>query len=183
MWWGLNYLSKCYLSSSYCFGVMMFWWFGGTGWFTKWMNQWQRCLSFSTGITSRLPQGGYVEYTSRVSHLWQEKRVCFDWYCLLPHILSQRRHVLFVFSIWILCVTRIQLSLQTRKFTAIQFRFHILSFPLFSVAHQESNKDASLKGFFCGCNPKHQIEARDTVTVRKRQSIGVAGATTDRKQM
>ena len=33
--------------------------------------------------------------------------------------------------------------------------------------HQESHKDVSLEDFFCGANPKHQIETKDTVTVRE----------------
>ena len=43
-------------------------------------------MKFISELTPRGPQGGYGEYIYRVSPLWQQKWVCYDWYCLLTHI-------------------------------------------------------------------------------------------------
>ena len=47
-------------------------------------------MSFISELTSRVPQGGYGEHIYRVSSLWQQKLVCWDWYCLLSHIWGLR---------------------------------------------------------------------------------------------
>ena len=86
MFWGVNILSKFQLPSSYGLWFMVSWRLGGkadglTNWpgpgFTGSVKYaLHTYLNFMTELTSRVPQGGYVEYIYWVSSLWQLKWVC-----------------------------------------------------------------------------------------------------------
>ena len=47
--------------------------------------------------------------------------------------------------------------------------FKLKLYSVLRATHQENHKDVSLKDFFSGANPKHQIETKDTTTVREQQ--------------